>query len=637
MNSLLYDPCGFLYRFCLLVDYLSRISLIYMNVTKLNIITKSSNYLYKRSYATTKPFIRPRLFTQQIVLTNGATYTLRTTSPKPRIKLIKDTRNHPLWNPSQLSQSLDDDSGQLNKFIKKFGDEEYDLEFMESDENLPDLSSNDFKTPVLSAVNSLITTKLHLIIRALRMITQQFLPCLSQNYLSALTNNDSEFDVIIKIGEGNNYKEFDAHSFVLFTRSIYFRTALSKRWVKKQDNKMIFHKPNISPKVFEILLKYIYGGIVEIDTEDPEEILDLLIASDELCFVEILDYLQEIFLEPIKNSLQDYIVLIINLSLRHPTFNVIKQYVDFTIKFSPHIIFFSKEFYNLDQEILESLLKRDDIMIKEIQLWDCLLEWCKFKVELNNSKIDEWDDIDFIKLKESLQPFIKYIRFSHMTTSDFTDKVLPYRPSVEEYIYDIIKKIFFTSIRDMIRLSFNFSIEQPKRRGIDSLLININECVLISCWIDNRPFNYYSFSTFPYDFHLLFRASRDGFNNSTFHELCDMKGPTLTVIRVEGTNELIGGYNPLDWHSPPDWVEGITRESFIFKIDSQDHEKSILSKPYIEDSVANKYDNGPDFRDDLTISGSKCHCEHFGYNKRIRSTGIDFVIADYEVFRIVKS
>ncbi|CAB4446385.1 unnamed protein product [Rhizophagus irregularis] len=99
-----------------------------------------------RSYATTKSFIRPRLFTQQIVLTNGATYTLRTTSPKPRIKLIKDTRNHPLWNPSQLSQALDDDSGQLSKFIKKFGDEEYDLEFMESDENLPDLTSNDMKS-----------------------------------------------------------------------------------------------------------------------------------------------------------------------------------------------------------------------------------------------------------------------------------------------------------------------------------------------------------------------------------------------------------------------------------------------------------------------------------------------------------
>lgn len=86
------------------------------------------------------------------------------------------------------------------------------------------------------------------------MITQQFLPYLSQHYLSAL-NNNNDFDVIIKIGEGNNYKEFEAHSFVLFTRSKYFRAALSKEWVKKQDNKMIFHKPNISPKIFEIILK----------------------------------------------------------------------------------------------------------------------------------------------------------------------------------------------------------------------------------------------------------------------------------------------------------------------------------------------------------------------------------------------
>src|ERR1700722_17725369 len=79
---------------------------------------------YKRSYATTttiesiKSFIRPRLFNQQIVLSNGATYTLRTTSPKPRMKLIKDTRNHPLWNPSESLQTLDE-SGQLSKFVRR--------------------------------------------------------------------------------------------------------------------------------------------------------------------------------------------------------------------------------------------------------------------------------------------------------------------------------------------------------------------------------------------------------------------------------------------------------------------------------------------------------------------------------------
>ena len=102
--------------------------------------------LCKRSYATTiKLSVRPRLFTQQIILTNGATYTLRTTSPRPRMKLIKDTRNHPLWNPDS-SQSFDDESGQLSKFIKKFGEEEYDLEFMESDDKLPELTSKDLKS-----------------------------------------------------------------------------------------------------------------------------------------------------------------------------------------------------------------------------------------------------------------------------------------------------------------------------------------------------------------------------------------------------------------------------------------------------------------------------------------------------------
>ena len=33
-----------------------------------------------------------------------------------------------------------------------------------------------------------------------------------------------------------------------------------------------------------------------------------------------------------------------------------------------------------------------------------------------------------------------------------------------------------------------------------------------------------------------------------------MKGSTLTVIRAEGTNEIIDGYNPLDWQSPLEWV-----------------------------------------------------------------------------------
>ena len=79
----------------------------------------------------------------------------------------------------------------------------------------------------------------------------------------------------------------------------------------------------------------------------------------------------------------------INLSLQHPTFSIIKQYVDFIIKYSPHIIFFNKEFIYLDQEILVGLVQRDDIMIKEIQLWDCLLKLCEYKAKLDELNVDE--------------------------------------------------------------------------------------------------------------------------------------------------------------------------------------------------------------------------------------------------------
>ncbi|KAF9956847.1 hypothetical protein BGZ70_009749 [Mortierella alpina] len=73
----------------------------------------------------------PELFDQTIVLSNGATFTLRTPSPRPQIRLTRDTRNHPLWNPEMRGNASGDDSGQLSKFAKKFGDMDGfgDLEF----------------------------------------------------------------------------------------------------------------------------------------------------------------------------------------------------------------------------------------------------------------------------------------------------------------------------------------------------------------------------------------------------------------------------------------------------------------------------------------------------------------------------
>lgn len=66
---------------------------------------------------------RPYTFTQLVTLSDGSTYTHRTTSPAPVYRSTKDTRNTPLWNPSsqKLLSAESDIDGRLRRFREKFG------------------------------------------------------------------------------------------------------------------------------------------------------------------------------------------------------------------------------------------------------------------------------------------------------------------------------------------------------------------------------------------------------------------------------------------------------------------------------------------------------------------------------------
>ncbi len=72
--------------------------------------------------------------------------------------------------------------------------------------------------------------------------------------LLKLFESSTVYDVSITVGEASNTKNFKAHSAILVSRSPYFAAALSSNWAK-ENNIIIFEKPNITPKIFEILLK----------------------------------------------------------------------------------------------------------------------------------------------------------------------------------------------------------------------------------------------------------------------------------------------------------------------------------------------------------------------------------------------
>ncbi|KAK4549059.1 hypothetical protein LTR36_007515 [Oleoguttula mirabilis] len=78
---------------------------------------------------------RPYSFTQLITLSDGSTFTHRTTSPQPIYRSTKDTKNSALWNPSsqKLLNIEEDEAGRLKRFRRRFG-RGFDAEAMEQGE-----------------------------------------------------------------------------------------------------------------------------------------------------------------------------------------------------------------------------------------------------------------------------------------------------------------------------------------------------------------------------------------------------------------------------------------------------------------------------------------------------------------------
>ena len=146
----------------------------------------------------------------------------------------------------------------------------------------------------------------------------------------------------------------------------------------------------------------------------------------------------------------------------------------------------------------------------------------------------------------------------------------------------------------------------------------------------------------PYKFELLLRGSRDGFTPKKFHELCDGKPNTVTFIKVKGAEEIIGGYNPLEWESSSGY--GKTKDSFIFSFKNKNIKDAVISNIKNPDyALLYHSQHGPFFGDDIVIWSKNQFTDYDTvrykkdyYEKKIRDTEDKFSIEDYEVFQIMK-
>ncbi|CAG8650019.1 11983_t:CDS:2 [Dentiscutata erythropus] len=176
--------------------------------------------------------------------------------------------------------------------------------------------------------------------------------------ISRLYIDADDYNVIITAGQGDDAKVFKAHTVILRSRSSYFRVALSPNWAKKipsqynhefntQCDALYFSKPNISPKVFEIILKYIYTGTCSLEENDI--LLDILIASDEFGLFELVNYVQEHIISDETGWLHENLVKVFKVALRHDEFHLLREHCGELISKQPELLFNSKDFVTLEK------------------------------------------------------------------------------------------------------------------------------------------------------------------------------------------------------------------------------------------------------------------------------------------------
>ncbi|PKC04320.1 hypothetical protein RhiirA5_4560 [Rhizophagus irregularis] len=283
-----------------------------------------------------------------------------------------------------------------------------------------------------------------------------------------------------------------------------------------------------------------YTGEVDLTNTSSIDILELLVASNELLLKELFKHVQDYLIEKQADWIRKNFVLVLHSVFDLKSCKKLKDYCLESICEDPQPFFTSKNFLSLNKDILYGLLERNDLQIEEIIVWNSLIKWGIKQtpgLRIRNSK---WNNRNFEALKKTLNKFIPLVRF----VTDYFDKVRPYKAIIPNHIYEEIEEYYFKG--NLPRIT-----TLPPRIGIiqkiESCIVKPKLSRIIINWIEGKDPNYNrNKKDADYKFDLIYRRSRDGDN--IIRNRCAGRGAILILTKVKGSEKIFGGYNPIGWN-----------------------------------------------------------------------------------------
>ncbi|GES83699.1 carbohydrate-binding module family 13 protein [Rhizophagus clarus] len=439
------------------------------------------------------------------------------------------------------------------------------------------------------------------------MVDNKLLPKLSQNFLELL-EDEEYYDTTIEVGNDPD----------------------------KNDGTLINIKlPNFLPDVFHLILRYIYGGKLSFEEYDILDIIKILTTANELGLQELTPFIETFLIKNKKDLIEQNFDLIYRISFENNSFLELRKYCNDIISKTPNKIFNSSRFTSISEKLLVTIIQNDKLQMNEVQVWEHVIKWGLAQNPELSHDPQSYSKEEFIVLRNTLQQCIPFIRFYNFTSKEFSDNIVPYKRILPKKLYKNLLKDFLSSnykLTEKSRPRAPRVIEEIEEK-FDSKIIDLKHTELISKWIDRLEIT--DKTKNHYEFKLLYRNKYVGEN---FHNFCDNQPGTVTIVKLKDSDEILGGYNPLEWKS----CEGYrsTKDSFIFSFkNGYDIENHILSRVKDEAKAIYNGNFGPSFGcGDLHVSNLyelKIRSVKSSYEKSIAEEGID--IEEYEVFKVVRA
>ncbi|CAG8583432.1 19921_t:CDS:2 [Cetraspora pellucida] len=469
-----------------------------------------------------------------------------------------------------------------------------------------------------------------------------------------LLQSGKSYDVIIYAGEGDNSKEFHAHSLILSLQSPYFEAAFLDENTMKQGNIFVFTKQHIPASIFETILRYLYTSEIFPDKLNGVEILHLLVTADELQLQNLVDNFQSFMNQKLEEIMREDIISIFDMIFKHNNriYESLRDHCLYYICMNPGLLFDDPKFIHLDRYLLKITLQRDDLgNISEDDIWNNLIKWGITQASdiLQSKNINDWIESDYVAFKETIHEFIPLIHWFQISSTRFKQNLLFFEKILTNDLYNdvlhyhlnsiipnrtfrtfppryapsnhlvFVKSQCFNIIANWINLcTVEKTLEtKRKRQSFMEKILHIHDKSSVKPEESKRestiPQNYLNFDNYQsgihnldndtYYFNLLYCAKRDGYEAEKFHKLCDKKGSTVTIVKIKGTDMIFGGYNHLSWepYEPRDHITmayyAKSDKNFLFCFENTDDlSRSILARVK-KDSYAVEYSslNGPIF------------------------------------------